>query len=167
MSSYKFDTAFQLMAQEKGYFQELNIDFEPVGVTSGDNMLRGVLAGEFDSGDFGPSITFPAIAQGAGLKLIGTNNPRVPHVLFGKKEINDLRDLYGRLVGVAAPGAFLHALITATMVKEGLDPERVQWVNIGASPDVFRAMVGGKIDSKSSRRSASRATDGGERHANL
>jgi len=146
VASYKFDTAFQLMGLEKGYFRELGIELEPVAVTSGDNMLRGVLVGEFDSGDFGPSIAFPAIAMGGGVKLIGTNNPRVPHVLFGKREINDLRDLYGRLVGTAAPGAFLHALITATMVKEGLEPDRVQWVNVGASPDVFRAVVSGKID---------------------
>ena len=122
VASYKFDTAFQLMGQEKGYFRELGIELEPVAVNSGDNMLRGVIVGEFDSGDFGPSIAFPGIAMGGGVKLIGTNNPRVPHVLYGKREINDLRDLYGRMVGTAAPGAFLHALINATMVKEGSSP---------------------------------------------
>lgn len=146
LTSHQIDSAFQLMAKEKGFFDEQGIDIDQPALQSGDILLKGVIAGEYDAGSPGPSVVFAAVANGAPLKIIGTDFAKVTQFLFAKDDIKSLQDLYGRSVGVAAIGAYLYALVAGAMKQQGLDPDKVNWLNVGGSPEVFAALVGGKVD---------------------
>src|SRR5262249_26114978 len=49
-------------------------------------------------------------------------------------------------IGTGALGALLHQLVVALLQKNGVDPAKVRFVNVGASGDVFRAATVGTVD---------------------
>ncbi len=57
-----------------------------------------------------------------------------------------MKDLEGRTVGVGAIGAQLHQVTLALLKKKGVDVGKVQFVSIGSSGDVFRAVAAGTVD---------------------
>ena len=60
------------VALEKGYFAEYNLDVKITPVASGNTILQGQIAGEFESADTSPVLMFPAVEKGAGFKIIGS-----------------------------------------------------------------------------------------------
>lgn len=57
-----------------------------------------------------------------------------------------MADLAGRTVGTGSIGALLHQLMVALLLKKGVDPQTVRFVNVGSSADVFRATTAGVVD---------------------
>lgn len=139
-------STFMEMGKEKGYFAEQGIDIEFSSIQDGVTALKGVVSGEIDSAGATPSASMIAIGEGASLKLIGTVLPKVTNYLYAKTDIKTMQDLYGKSVGVGSTGAFLHSLGTGAMRRAGLDPDKVNWVTIGTSNDVWTALVAQKLD---------------------
>jgi ABC-type nitrate/sulfonate/bicarbonate transport system substrate-binding protein len=141
----KSDSVFQAMGVAKGFYEEVGLAGELVPLASGTTTVRAVLSGELEIGAAGPSGVFAAMESGAPLLITGSVLAKVPHLFYVHKDINALEDLTGREVGGGQPGALLHQLAYATFLKAGLDPDAVTYVNVGGSPDVFSAIVGGTI----------------------
>lgn len=141
-----FESAFRYMAHEKGFDRDEGLDVEISHIASGTTILKGVLAGEYDSAELGTSPVYPAVAQGAPVKLVASFMPGLFYYFYTRPDIHDLPDLYGRSVGSGEPGALLHQLAVALFLARGLDPSRVEFVNVGGSPAVYRAIVSGKVD---------------------
>src|SRR6185312_3627743 len=57
-----------------------------------------------------------------------------------------LKDLEGRTVGTGAVGALLYSIMIAILRKSGIDADKVKFVNIGSSADVFRAVAAKVVD---------------------
>jgi ABC-type nitrate/sulfonate/bicarbonate transport system substrate-binding protein len=87
------------------------------------------------------------VGRGAKLKVIAgaallpgfalmSNNPAV----------KALKDLEGRTVGTGTPGALTHALTNLLLQKKGVDAKKVQFVNIGSTAEIFRAVVAKTVD---------------------
>jgi ABC-type nitrate/sulfonate/bicarbonate transport system substrate-binding protein len=90
---------------------------------------------------------FPAIERGAKLKILAGACLLPTLALYSSKPaIKTLKDLEGKTVGTGALGALLHQLVVALLQKNGVDPARVTFVNVGASGDVFRAATAGTVD---------------------
>lgn len=140
------ELAFRQMAIEKGFFKKEGLDVELVLITEGATILKAVVADDLQSADLGSSPIFPAIEKGAPIKMIGAFFPGANYTIFGKKDIKKLSDLYGRTIATSAPGALLHMLAVAVLTTNKLDPGKVQFVNIGTSAEVFRAVMAGKVD---------------------
>jgi ABC-type nitrate/sulfonate/bicarbonate transport system substrate-binding protein len=141
-----FETAFRYMAHEKGFDHEEGLDVEIAHIASGTTILKGVLAGEYDTAELGTAPIYPAVAQGAPVKLLASFMPGQFYYFYVRRDIQDLPDLYGRSIGSGEPGALLHQLAVALFLSRGLDPSRVEFVNVGGSPAVYRAVVSGKVD---------------------
>lgn len=95
----------------------------------------------------GVSAVIAAIAAGAPLRLLAGANQRVVQAIYSAKpEIRTLKDLEGRRVGSGPKGQLVHQLISAGMLKEGADPTKVEFVNIGNSGTIFKAVVKGEVD---------------------
>lgn len=139
-------SAFMEMGKEKGYFAEQGIDIEFSSIQDGVTALKGVVSGEIDSAGATPSASMIAIGEGAPIKLIGTVVAKVTNYLYAKTDIKSMQDLYGKNVGVGSTGAFLYSLGTGAMKRAGLDPDKVNWVTVGTSNDVWTALVAQKID---------------------
>lgn len=136
-----------LMAQ-KGYFTEFGITPEVLPVNSGTNIVGPLINGKADICVFaGFSQLLAAIEKGAALRILAGASIRGQQALFSKNPaVQTVKDLEGRSVGTGAIGAQLHQVVTALLLKKGVDVKKVQFVDIGSSGDVFRAVVSGRVD---------------------
>lgn len=139
-------SAFTEMGVEKGIYRDEGVDVEFVAVQDGGAQLRGILSGEFDTGEMGPAAMFAAVEQGAPLKLVASHKPGLNFVMYTQKQIEQPEDLQGKQIGTAAPGQFVHQLVVAYFNLKNLDLSKVEFVNIGSSPNIFKAVVAGKVD---------------------
>jgi ABC-type nitrate/sulfonate/bicarbonate transport system substrate-binding protein len=60
--------------------------------------------------------------------------------------IKSIKDLEGKTVGTGAVGALLYASAAAILKKYNVDINKVNFVNIGSSSDVFKAIAAKKVD---------------------
>ncbi len=140
------ENVFQLLDQQQGYFRDEGLDVEFTEFQAGGPMVKALIAGDVDVAEAGFGPVPISVAHGAAIKLIGATKPRLNFALYVRQDIERLEDLYGRSVGIAAPGSFLQQLMVALMDARGLDATQLNYVNIGSSPAVFRAVLAGKVD---------------------
>lgn len=138
--------AFYFMPKEKGFWMEKGLDVDIIGLPSGTDVIRALVSGEVQLANAGTAPIMPAIEKGAKMKIVGSVVPKSSFMLYAKKDISTLKDLYGKNVGTGAPGAILHILIVSLMEREKLDPGKVNFFNIGSTPEIYKALLAGKID---------------------
>jgi len=143
----KADSVFhQLIGKEKGFHQAYGLDVEFVVLPGDTDVMRSVVAGATESIEITPASPLTAIEKGAKLKIVASFMPGLNYVLFSKRDVKDLQDLYGRTVAVTAPNSFPELLLRTAMQRQGLDPTKVQLVQAGGDPDRVKALLGGKVD---------------------
>lgn len=145
-ASKNFVSAFRHMGKEKGFHRELGLDVEIQQVGSGTTVIKALLAGEFDVAEIGFSPIIPSIEKGAEMKLLGAFTSGLTYAFYVRREIGSLADLDGRSVGAGEAGSLLDQLTRLLMLDEGRDHRQLNMVNIGNSPQVFKAVAIGKID---------------------
>jgi ABC-type nitrate/sulfonate/bicarbonate transport system substrate-binding protein len=89
-----------VVAQEKGYFREEDLDVELILMTASVANMA-LLGGNVDFISSGPSVV-GAIARGAPLRFVFICFNRPMHWLYGKPEIKDVKGLKGKKIGVSA-----------------------------------------------------------------
>jgi ABC-type nitrate/sulfonate/bicarbonate transport system substrate-binding protein len=138
----------QALMQTKGYFREFGLDAKTLAINSGVNIIGPLLNGQADICVFaGFSQLLAAIEKGADLKILGGGSIKGQQALFSRNPaVQSVKDVEGRTVGVGAIGAQLHQAATALFRKKGVDLEKVRFVDIGSSGDVFRAVAAGRVD---------------------
>lgn len=143
-----FAATLQQLMRDRRYLQEQGLRPTFLTVNSGSQIIGALLSGEADictASGFGQVLT--ADARGADLRLIAGSESLLLHLVFScRPEIQTLKDLEGRTVGVGAVGALLHSIMVAILHKNNVDPSRVRFVNIGSSADVFRAVAAKVVD---------------------
>jgi len=134
--------------KQQGIFEQLGLDANILNVSDGSKLIGSLLSGEMDMcGLSGFSQVLPAIEKGAKLKILaGGLVLGVLAVLTKNPAIKTVKDLEGRTVGTGSPGASLYQLMAALLRKKGVDARKINFVNVGSSPDVYRAIVAGTID---------------------
>jgi ABC-type nitrate/sulfonate/bicarbonate transport system substrate-binding protein len=141
------------MVKARGTFEEYGLDPEWLFLSSGDKVVTALLAGQADvcrASGFGQVLA--AVSKGGTLKVVGGASILITQALFAKDPaIKTLKDLEGKNVGAGAPGALLHHMTVALLKKEGVDLSKVNFVSIGSSAQVFRAVVAGIVDAGASQ----------------
>ena len=95
----------------------------------------------------GFSQVFPAIENGAQVKIVaGAMLPVSFEMYCGNPSVKTIKDLEGKSIGTGALGALLHVSTAAVLRKNGVDLDKVTFVNIGSSSDVFKAVAAKKVD---------------------
>jgi ABC-type nitrate/sulfonate/bicarbonate transport system substrate-binding protein len=138
----------EAMMNIKGYFGELGVDPQLLSVAPGKNFVDAFFQQDASIcvvSAFTQLII--SIEKGADLKILAGANLKGQQALFSKNPaIQSVKDLEGRTVGVGPVGAQLYQVTAALLKKKGVDVSKVQFVNVGNSEDVFRAMVAGTVD---------------------
>jgi len=134
-----------VVAQEKGYFREEDLDVElilmPAAVAN-----MALIGGNVDFISSGPSV-IGAIARGAPLKFVFICFNRPMHWLYAKPEIKDVQGLKGKKIGVSAVGSSIHFLVQEILKRDGLDSIRdVTIVGVGTTANRYAALQSGTID---------------------
>jgi ABC-type nitrate/sulfonate/bicarbonate transport system substrate-binding protein len=136
-----------LMKQQR-IMESFDLAPDILEVADGSKILGAVISGTVDvclMSGFGQ--LFPAVERGGGLKVIGGALLSPTIAMFtGKSNVNSLKDLEGRTVGIGSVGALAHQLILTLLRKHHVDDSKVTFVNIGSTAAIFRAVSAGAID---------------------
>jgi ABC-type nitrate/sulfonate/bicarbonate transport system substrate-binding protein len=143
-----FAATLQRLMKARGYLEKRGLRPAFLSVNDGSQIIGALISGEADiCTASGFSQVFPAIARGGDLKLLAGSELLLLHLIYtSRPEITTLKDLEGRTVGTGAVGALLYSIMVALLRKNGVDPGRVKFVNVGSSADVFRAVAAKVVD---------------------
>lgn len=120
-------------------------EFNPDGIevnfpeiTQGSKMTQAVAAGSLDfCNALGGTSLILAAANGVDIKLIGiySRAPQAFTIMAKNPDIKSTADLAGKKV-VGPKGTILHQLLLASLLKNDLDLEQVEFVNLGIGQGV-------------------------------
>jgi len=134
-----------VVAQEKGYFREEDLDVELILMTAAVANMA-LLGGNVDFISSGTSAV-GAIARSAPLKFVFICFNRPMHWLYAKPEIKDVKALKGKKIGVSAIGGSAHFLVQEILRRYGLDPSRDATIlGVGNTANRYAALQTGTID---------------------
>ncbi len=139
------DHAPLVIASQKGYFAEQNLDVTLVPPADPSSVPRLVAAGEADIGiHYQPSLYLDH-AAGLPLVRIGTlvETPLNTLTVLADGPIGSLADLKGKTVGYSVPG-FETALLSRMLAGAGLKSDDVTLVNVNFS--LSPSLISGKVD---------------------
>ena len=139
---------YSVILRDLKLFEKYGVEVEALDSSDSNKILAGLISG---SGDICPGSgfaqLFPAMAKGAAIKILAGGALAPTNIMYTSKlTIKSVKDLPGHTVGTGAPGALLHELAVGLMLKYGVDYKAVNFVNVGSSGDVFKALVAGTID---------------------
>ena len=139
---------FDALIKQEGFFGQMGVDATTQNVLDGGKVIAALIGGDGDMcGGAGFSSLFPAIEKGARIKILaGAGLSPLTCIYSKRSDIRTVKDLEGKTVGTGAMGALLHELVVALLLKKGVDYTKVNFVNVGSAPDIFKAVAAGTID---------------------
>jgi NitT/TauT family transport system substrate-binding protein len=135
------------MALELGYFEKEGVEVELVRVQQTPSAVAALQAGEGEMANISVDAALQLVArEQMDLKAVVSPNKSLPFLIAGKEEIASLADLEGRSFGVGRIGSLDHTLSSKVLLSEGVDPEGLEFVNIGQPNVRAQALAAGQID---------------------
>jgi NitT/TauT family transport system substrate-binding protein len=139
-----------VLAEQLGEYKKAGLDVELVDFKGGSQSLTAVIGGSADvvSGYFDHCVNLAA--KGQNLQAFVTYD-RYPGLVLvvspaHTSEINSLKDLPGKKVGVSAPGSSTDFFLKYLLKKNGVDPASAAVVGVGLGASAVAAMEQGQID---------------------
>jgi len=138
------------IAERQGYFKAEGLDVEILDFPGGAKALQALIGGSVDlvSGAYEHTISQQAkgqniealILQGkdAGI-VLGMSKAKAAQYKSGK-------DLKGMKIGVTAPGSSTNMFVNVLLAKDGLKPDDVAIIGVGATAGAVAIMKRGEID---------------------
>ncbi len=132
------------VAIQRGYFRELGLDVQ-LKEMAPPAQVAAVAAGEVDyTTAIGSSVQ--ANARGLPIKTVLVLADKPQHVLMARKDIIDVKQLAGKVVGISARGSTTERELQVVLAQNGLSEQAVQILALGDSPNTVAAMAAGRID---------------------
>ena len=141
-----------MVAIDEGIFKKHGLDAEMVLIGINSNIPAAILSNSIQIG--GPTSTVFLQAADGGLDLVAvggatvmspvTNNNIAAFVRNGIV-INEPKDFIGKKVGAPGLGAFLHVLFVKWLVEKGVDPKKVNFVEV-TFPTMMDIVKSGSVD---------------------
>lgn len=131
-----------------GYLQQFGISPELITVADGARAMGVLVSGSSDiCVGSGFSQVLPAIEHGGKLKVLAGAALLPLAALFSAKPgIKTVKDLEGKTIGAGSVGSLEYQYVLALFKKKGVDINKVTFVNVGGTTDIFRAVAAGTID---------------------
>ncbi|TAJ78403.1 hypothetical protein EPO44_20065, partial [bacterium] len=142
------DSITPYIAVEKGFFKKYGLDVEIVEFRGDVVATKALLAGDIDVlSNVGATSAIVSASQGAKIRLWAVPQPVTPYHFVARKEAGTaVQALVGKTVAVSGIGAISYHIPRIIMERNGVDPDKLQYVVAGSNADRFRALVGGKAD---------------------
>src|SRR6201994_3281678 len=139
-----------VLAKQLGEFDKVGLKVELVDLKGGSDALKAVLGGSADvvSGYFDHCVNLAAKKQELQAFVVYDRYPGLVLVVSPShaKEINSVKDLAGKKVGVSAPGSSTDFFLKYLLKKNGLDPTSASVIGVGLGATAVAAMEQGQID---------------------
>ena len=134
------------IATEKGFYHQLGVEVTYTPVASSANVVQQTVAGSLDIAVSGPGDALRAINQGAPLTLLRVEVGPSGYEIFGRKSINAVADLRGKLIMIGGAKDITRYYIEALLRQSGLKPGDYDYIYAGATSQRYAALVSGSID---------------------
>lgn len=134
------------LAKRKGIFSDAGVELTITPTTGDVVILQGIRAGQFDLSDGGPVTPIVADAQGGDFKMIGTTATKLYYAMYATPKLTSVAELAGKNFGTAAIGSLPHLATEAWLRSQKVDPKSVNFVALGPTPEIFKAVAAGKVD---------------------
>ncbi len=139
-----------VLAKQLGEYDKAGLAVELVDLKGGSDALKAVLGGSADvvSGYFDHCVNLAAKKQELQAFVVYDRYPGLVLVVSPKHtgEINSVKDLAGKKVGVSAPGSSTDFFLKYLLKKNGLDPSGTAVIGVGLGATAVAAMEQGQID---------------------
>jgi NitT/TauT family transport system substrate-binding protein len=139
-----------ILAKQLGEFEKAGVTVEVVDFKGGSESLKAVIGGSADvvSGYFDHCVNLAAKGQHLQAFVVYDRFPGFALVVSPKHtaEINSIKDLANKKVGVSAPGSSTDFFLKYMLSKNGVDPNSVAVIGVGLGGSAVAAMEQGQID---------------------
>jgi NitT/TauT family transport system substrate-binding protein len=139
-----------MLAKQLGEFQKAGVNVDVVEFKGGSESLKAVMGGSADvaSGYFDHCVNLAAKGQHLQSFVVYDRFPGFALVVSPQhvKEINSVKDLANKKVGVSAPGSSTDFFLKYILHKFGVDPNSVSVIGVGLGASAIAAMEQGQID---------------------
>jgi len=139
-----------VLAEQLGEYKKAGVDIEFVNFRGGSQALTAVIGGSADvvSGYYDHCVNLAAKNQNLQAFVV---YDRYPGLVLGVSpkhlnEINSVKDLAGKKVGVSAPGSSTDFFLKFLLAKNGVSPDSVAVIGIGLDATAVAAMEQGTVD---------------------
>jgi NitT/TauT family transport system substrate-binding protein len=134
------------VAQEKGYWEALNLDVELTSFNSGTESQQALLGDAIDLGAGGYTEPINLTSQGAPTVIFASAQEGLAYKLMTKQEITDVSQLEGKTLGVSKAGSLSDQVTHIALNKEGFDPTKVTYQACGGAASCLAALEAGAVD---------------------
>jgi len=139
-----------VLAEQLGEYEKAGVAVKLIDLKGGSDALRAVLGGSADvvSGYFDHCVNLAAKKQEMQAFVVYDRYPGLVLAVSPAhtKEIQSIKDLAGKKVGVSAPGSSTDFFLKYLLKKNGLDPADTSVIGVGLGPTAVAAMEQGQID---------------------
>ncbi len=133
------------VAKEFKLFEQLGLDVELINITP-TLAVTALVSGDIQYAVFAGT-TLHAAVRGLPVKLVMVYNDRPLFTLMSKPEIRSVKELKGKILGVASLTSGESFLSRRLLKEAGIDPEREVILRvIGNTPDRLQALRTGVVD---------------------
>lgn len=151
MPAEMFLNVVEFVAEEKGFYEDQDLEVEFVHIADSSIPVRSLIAGELDVIQTGMSETLAALSRGADLRTIGGVHTGLHYGLYVGTEsgIEDVADMAGKRLGISSPGSLPHVVILALLQNAGVSQEEIDstdWIALAGSSARMNGIIGGSID---------------------
>jgi NitT/TauT family transport system substrate-binding protein len=135
------------IAQAEGYFTQNGLNVQTVTATSGPTLASELIGGTTQIAVEVPSNVFPVMQQGESLvSLPPYGRLDMAVVAPTGSGITSLKSLVGKKIGVTATGAFTEKFAQYVLQLNGINPNSVTFVAVGALPTQVVALKNHVVD---------------------
>ncbi len=138
------------IAERKGFFKDQGLEVEINDFGGGAKSLQALVGGSVDVVTGAYEHTIRMQAKGQDIRAV-VELGRFPGIVLAVKKsvadkVKSAKDLKGMKVGVTAPGSSTNFFVNYLLAKDGVAPEEVAFIGVGAGPTAVAAMKKGEID---------------------
>jgi NitT/TauT family transport system substrate-binding protein len=138
------------IAERQGYFKAEGLDVEVLDFPGGAKALQALLGGSVDVVSGAYEHTISQQAKGQNIEALILEGKYAGIVLGMSKakaaQYRSPKDLKGMKIGVTAPGSSTNMFVNIMLAKDGLKPDSVSIIGVGATAGAVAIMKRGEID---------------------
>jgi NitT/TauT family transport system substrate-binding protein len=135
------------VARQRGFFAAEGLDVNLTYMRGGTQAMNALVAGSLDFVGNGFDLVVQTVAKGKQVLMVGTTS-RLPFfaMVAGPQAsgVRSVKDLAGKKIGVVNLGTTDQLLGQYVLVKEGVDPDSVEFVALG--PNIYEQLVRGQVE---------------------